>query len=67
MIVPVPLHPVKQREREFNQAERLARRLSEARYEYDALDRLARQESVEAVADVERIMAADNPNWKQGA
>ena len=27
-IVPVPLHPVKQREREFNQAERLARRLS---------------------------------------
>ena len=29
-IVPVPLHPVKQREREFNQAERLARRLSEA-------------------------------------
>ena len=29
-IVPVPLHPVKQREREFNQAERLARRLSTA-------------------------------------
>ena len=29
-IVPVPLHPVKQREREFNQAERLARRLSAA-------------------------------------
>lgn len=29
-IVPVPLHPVKQREREFNQAERLARRLSKA-------------------------------------
>jgi competence protein ComFC len=27
LIVPVPLHPVKQREREFNQAERLARRL----------------------------------------
>jgi len=27
-LVPVPLHPVKQREREFNQAERLARRLS---------------------------------------
>lgn len=27
-IVPVPLHPTKQREREFNQAERLARRLS---------------------------------------
>ena len=26
-IVPVPLHPLKQREREFNQAERLARRL----------------------------------------
>jgi ComF family protein len=26
-IVPVPLHPTKQREREFNQAERLARRL----------------------------------------
>ena len=29
-IVPVPLHPVKQREREFNQAERLAVRLGEA-------------------------------------
>jgi ComF family protein len=30
LIVPVPLHAVKQREREFNQAERLARRLSQA-------------------------------------
>ena len=29
-IVPVPLHPVKQREREFNQAERLALQLSAA-------------------------------------
>ena len=29
-IVPVPLHPTKQREREFNQAERLAIRLSRA-------------------------------------
>ena len=29
-IIPVPLHPAKQREREFNQAERLARRLGEA-------------------------------------
>jgi competence protein ComFC len=29
-IVPVPLHPTKQREREFNQAERLARHLSSA-------------------------------------
>lgn len=29
-IVPVPLHPAKHREREFNQAERLARRLSAA-------------------------------------
>jgi hypothetical protein len=28
--VPVPLHPVKQREREFNQAERLASHLSAA-------------------------------------
>lgn len=27
-IIPVPLHPAKQREREFNQSERLARRLS---------------------------------------
>jgi competence protein ComFC len=27
LIVPVPLHPVKQREREFNQAERLAARI----------------------------------------
>ena len=30
LIVPVPLHPLKQREREFNQAERLARHLSAA-------------------------------------
>ncbi len=30
VIVPVPLHPVKQREREFNQAERLGRRLGAA-------------------------------------
>ncbi len=29
-IVPVPLHPLKLREREFNQAERLAKRLSAA-------------------------------------
>lgn len=29
-IVPVPLHPAKEREREFNQAERLARRLADA-------------------------------------
>lgn len=29
-IVPVPLHPLKEREREFNQAERLARHLSRA-------------------------------------
>lgn len=30
MMIPVPLHPVKQREREFNQAERLAAPLSRA-------------------------------------
>jgi ComF family protein len=30
LIVPVPLHPIREREREFNQAERLARRLAEA-------------------------------------
>src|SRR5947207_14559892 len=30
MIVPVPLHPLKKREREFNQAQRLAARLGEA-------------------------------------
>lgn len=30
MIVPVPLHPTKQREREFNQSERLANRLGAA-------------------------------------
>jgi ComF family protein len=29
-LVPVPLHPTRQRQREFNQAERLARRLSQA-------------------------------------
>jgi competence protein ComFC len=30
LIVPVPLHPARKREREFNQAERLANRLGEA-------------------------------------
>src|SRR5213075_2451748 len=30
MIIPVPLHPLKKREREFNQAERLAARLGAA-------------------------------------
>jgi len=30
MIVPVPLHPLREKEREFNQAERLARSLSKA-------------------------------------
>jgi len=30
LIVPVPLHPLKEREREFNQAERLARHLGRA-------------------------------------
>jgi ComF family protein len=30
LVVPVPLHPTKQREREFNQAERLGRRLASA-------------------------------------
>jgi len=30
VILPVPLHPVREREREFNQAERLARRLGRA-------------------------------------
>ncbi len=30
LLVPVPLHPLKQREREFNQAERLAYRLGQA-------------------------------------
>jgi competence protein ComFC len=30
LIVPVPLHPVKEREREFNQAEKIARRLAKA-------------------------------------
>jgi len=30
LVVPVPLHPTKQREREFNQAERLAGRLAQA-------------------------------------
>jgi len=29
-IIPIPLYPVRQREREFNQAERLARRLAQA-------------------------------------
>jgi competence protein ComFC len=43
MIVPVPLHKIKRREREFNQAERLARRLSDATQiplECDVLERV---------------------------
>jgi ComF family protein len=66
MIVPVPLHPLKQSEREFNQAERLAKRLSvatELPLRKNLLSRVARTRTqtqlsrAERAANVQRAFA----------
>ncbi len=57
-IVPVPLHPVKKREREFNQAERLARRLGAATglpVEYSLLKRTTATRTQTRLSRGERI------------
>ena len=57
VIVPVPLHPIKKNEREFNQAERLARRLSSASQlplRKDLLCRVARTRTQTKLSRAER-------------
>jgi ComF family protein len=55
VIVPVPLHPFKQREREFNQAERLARRLGVATGIPVRLDVLSRERHTETQTRLTRV------------
>jgi ComF family protein len=54
VIVPVPLHPFKQREREFNQAARLARRLGRATGLPVRLDILRRRRHTESQTRLSR-------------
>lgn len=74
-IVPVPLHPLKQREREFNQAERLARALARATgipLRRDALKRIAPTRTqthlsrAERTANVRRAFALCRPASLKG-
>jgi ComF family protein len=58
LIVPVPLHPFKEREREFNQAQRLGRRLAEAtgaELNTRAVRRVKRTEAQAQLARKERL------------
>ena len=59
-LVPVPLHPVKQRERGFNQAERLARRLSAAVAVPVRTDLLRRALPTPSQTRLSRAQRADN-------
>jgi ComF family protein len=73
LIVPVPLHAVKQSEREFNQAERLALRLSEATcipFRKDLLRRMAPTRTQTLLTRTERatnVRRAFAPCKKAGA
>lgn len=60
LIVPVPLHPLKQREREFNQAERLARRLGKATAIPVRLDILRRHRHTDTQTRLSRLERAQN-------
>jgi competence protein ComFC len=60
LLVPVPLHPVKRREREFNQAERLARRLSRAMKIPVRTDLVHRQHPTLSQTRLTRMERADN-------
>lgn len=60
MIVPVPLHPVKLREREFNQAERLARTLSTGTRIPLRSDVLRRRLATPSQTDLTRRQRAEN-------
>jgi ComF family protein len=60
VVVPVPLHPLKQREREFNQSERLARRLGCA-LELPVLeDRVRRRRATRTQTQLSRGERAEN-------
>lgn len=59
-IVPVPLHPVKQREREFNQAERLARPLAEALGIPVRTDLVRRTQPTRTQTQLDKHARADN-------
>jgi competence protein ComFC len=59
-LVPVPLHPVKQREREFNQAERLARRLGKALGMPVRTDLLRREHATPSQTRLSRVERAEN-------
>jgi ComF family protein len=59
-IVPVPLHAAKQREREFNQAERLARRLSRAANIPVRTDLIQRVKPTETQTQLNRAERASN-------
>jgi ComF family protein len=60
VIMPVPLHPMKRREREFNQAERLARRLSLATGIALRVDVLNRPRPTETQTQLSRAARAEN-------
>jgi ComF family protein len=60
LIVPVPLHPMKQAEREFNQAERLARHLGRAAGIPVATDLVRRIEMTRIQALLSRVERAQN-------
>ena len=60
MIIPVPLHPQKEREREFNQAERLARSLSRATSISVRKDLLCRVTPTETQTRLSRVQRAKN-------
>lgn len=60
LLVPVPLHAVKQREREFNQAERLARKLGIALGVPVRTDLLRRQHPTRSQTRLSRAERAEN-------
>jgi len=66
-IVPVPLHPLKKREREFNQAEVLARHLSSAhRHPNPAFQREAGFKHAGSVCDRREVTAGKEANHNSG-
>jgi ComF family protein len=59
-VVPVPLHPVRQREREFNQAERLGRMLADALAVPLRLDLVRRRSATSSQTRLSRNERAEN-------
>ncbi len=60
LVVPVPLHPVKEREREFNQAARIGRRLADALGILMRTDLVARTEPTRTQTRLTREERAEN-------